>query len=63
MLGASRKSFISRLGGGRGGTGERLGGSLAAALWAASQGVQLLRVHDVAETRQALAIRAAIVGG
>ena len=63
MLGASRKSFISRLGGGCGGTGERLGGSLAAALWAASQGVQLLRVHDVAETRQALAIRAAIVGG
>jgi dihydropteroate synthase len=62
MLGASRKSFIARLGGG-GGTGERLGGSLAAALWAASQGVQLLRVHDVAETRQALAIRAAIVGG
>jgi dihydropteroate synthase len=62
MLGASRKSFISRLGGGTG-SGERLGGSLAAALWAASQGVQLLRVHDVAETRQALAIRAAIIGG
>ena len=62
MLGASRKSFISRLGGG-GGTGERIGGSLAAALWAASQGVQLFRVHDVAETRQAFAIRAAIVGG
>ena len=62
MLGASRKSFISRLGG-NGGTGERIGGSLAAALWAASQGVQLLRVHDVAETRQALAIRTAIIGG
>jgi dihydropteroate synthase len=62
MLGASRKSFITRLGGG-GATGERLGGSLAAALWAASQGVQLLRVHDVAETRQALAIRAAIASG
>jgi len=62
MLGASRKSFITRLGG-SGATGERLGGSLAAALWAASQGVQLLRVHDVAETRQALAIRAAIAGG
>jgi len=62
MLGASRKSFISRLGGG-GGTGERIGGSLAAALWAASQGVQLVRAHDVRETHQALAIRAAIVGG
>jgi dihydropteroate synthase len=62
MLGASRKSFIARLGG-DGGSGERLGGSLASALWAASQGVQLLRVHDVAETRQALAIREAILGG
>lgn len=62
VLGASRKSFIARLGGG-GGARERLGGSLAAALWAASQGVQILRVHDVAETRQALAIRQAIVGG
>jgi dihydropteroate synthase len=62
MLGASRKSFIGRLGGG-GRSGERLGGSLAAALWAASQGVQLIRVHDVAETRQALAIRAAILDG
>jgi dihydropteroate synthase len=60
-LGASRKSFIARLGGG-GGPKERIGGSLAAALWAAGQGVQLLRVHDVAETRQALAIRAAMTG-
>jgi dihydropteroate synthase len=60
LLGASRKSFIGRLGGG--GPRQRLGGSLAAALAAAAQGVQLLRVHDVAETRQALALRAAIVG-
>ncbi len=60
-LGASRKSFIGRLGGGA--PKERLGGSLAAALWAAGQGVQILRVHDVAETRQALAIREAILGG
>jgi dihydropteroate synthase len=61
-LGASRKSFIGRLGGG-GGPRERIGGSLAAALWAASQGAQILRVHDVAETRQALAIRNAVVAG
>ncbi|MGO8915163.1 MAG: dihydropteroate synthase [Stellaceae bacterium] len=61
-LGASRKSFIARLGGG-GAPKQRLGGSLAAALSAAGQGVQILRVHDVAETRQALAIRAAVAAG
>jgi dihydropteroate synthase len=61
-LGASRKSFIARLSRGEP-PKERLGGSLAAALWAAGQGVQILRVHDVAETRQALAIRQAIVRG
>jgi dihydropteroate synthase len=61
LLGASRKSFIGRLGGG--GPRQRLGGSLAAALAAAGQGVQILRVHDIAETRQALALRAAIAGG
>jgi dihydropteroate synthase len=60
VLGASRKSFIGRLCGG--GPGERLGGSLAAALWAVGQGVQILRVHDVAETRQAIALRQAIGG-
>ena len=48
MLGASRK-----LGGGAA-PNERLAASLSAALWGLSQGVQILRVHDVAETRQAL---------
>ena len=38
----------------------RLPGSLAAALFAVQQGVQVLRVHDVAETRQALALWRAI---
>ena len=61
-LSASRQSFIARLSRGEP-PKERLPGSLAAALWAASQGVQVLRVHDVAETRQALAIRQAIVRG
>jgi dihydropteroate synthase len=54
LLGASRKSFIARLTGAE--AGERLPGSLAAALLAAAQGVQVLRVHDVAATRQALAV-------
>jgi dihydropteroate synthase len=55
MVGASRKSFIGRIFGDVP-SDARLPGSLAAAMMAVSQGVQLLRVHDVAETRQALAI-------
>jgi dihydropteroate synthase len=59
VLGASRKSTIARLS--RGEPPERrLPGSLAAALYAVQQGVQILRVHDVAETRQALAVWRAI---
>jgi dihydropteroate synthase len=54
LLGASRKSFIGKLTGA--GAEERLPGSLAAALLGAAQGVQILRVHDVAATRQALAV-------
>jgi dihydropteroate synthase len=55
VLGVSRKSTIARLS--RGEPPEaRLPGSLAAAILALQQGVQILRVHDVAETRQALAV-------
>jgi dihydropteroate synthase len=54
LLGASRKSFIGTLTGAD--VEDRLPGSLAAALLAAGQGVQVLRVHDVAATRQALAV-------
>ncbi|MFA7330841.1 MAG: dihydropteroate synthase [Candidatus Delongbacteria bacterium] len=60
LLGASRKSFIGQLeetaGQPASPPDERLGGSLAAALWAAAQGVHVLRVHDVAQTRQALQV-------
>jgi dihydropteroate synthase len=55
VLGASRKSFIGRANRGEG-TEARLPGSLAAVLLGADQGVQIFRVHDVGETRQALAI-------
>jgi dihydropteroate synthase len=55
LLGASRKSFIGRLSGGAA-PGERVPGSVAAALLGAAQGVQIVRVHDVAATRQALAV-------
>ncbi len=61
LLGASRKSFLARAAspGARPGTpeappGRRLGGSLAAVAWAASQGAAIVRVHDVAETAQFL---------
>jgi dihydropteroate synthase len=54
MLGASRKSFIGHLMGAK--APDRLPGSIAAALLGAAQGVQILRVHDVAATRQALAV-------
>ena len=61
MLGVSRKSMIARLSRGEP-PDARLPGSLASALLAVQQGVQILRVHDVAETRQALALWGAIAG-
>jgi dihydropteroate synthase len=59
LVGASRKSFIPALAGAAP-PDRRLGGSLAAALAAAARGAQILRVHDVADTVQALAIWRAI---
>jgi dihydropteroate synthase len=55
MLGASRKSLIPAIAGPVL-PSERLPGSLALALHAAGLGVQWVRVHDVAETAQALAV-------
>jgi dihydropteroate synthase len=55
MLGASRKRMIGALSG-EAPVDQRLAGSLALALKAAEQGVQLLRVHDVPETVQALRV-------
>ena len=55
MLGASRKRMIGALSNEAPAT-ERLGGSLALALKGAESGVQLLRVHDVVETVQALRV-------
>lgn len=57
LVGASRKSFLAVLAerdGARPAPDARLGASLAAALVAARAGAAGLRVHDVAETRQAL---------
>ncbi len=55
LLGASRKRFIGTLSGVEE-AGARMAGSLAVALHGAAQGAQILRVHDVEETRQALAV-------
>jgi dihydropteroate synthase len=55
MLGASRKRTIGALSG-EAPPDQRLPGSLALAVKAAEQGVQLLRVHDVPETVQALRV-------
>jgi len=53
LLGASRKRFIGDLTGAPIAS-DRVPGSLAVAVMAANQGVQIQRVHDVAETRAAL---------
>ncbi|MDQ0471441.1 dihydropteroate synthase [Labrys wisconsinensis] len=61
LVGASRKSFIGKVDR-AGPADDRLGGSIAAALAAATRGADAVRVHDVAETRQALATWSAIEG-
>ena len=55
LVGVSRKSFIGAIAREPDAL-RRLPGSLAAALWAAQHGAKILRVHDVAETVQALAV-------
>ncbi len=60
LLGVSRKGFIGKLDPAEADAASRLPGSLAAALAGAAAGVAAVRVHDVAETRQALAVWAAI---
>lgn len=61
LLGASRKRFISTIGGGETAT-DRTSGSVAVALFAARRGVQMLRVHDIFATKQALDLEWAIGG-
>ncbi len=61
LLGASRKRFIGTISGAEVAR-ERMAGSVAVALFAARQGAQILRVHDVYETRQALELELALNG-
>lgn len=53
LVGLSRKSMLGAATGRR--TGERLAGSVASAVLAVERGARIVRVHDVAATRDALA--------
>jgi dihydropteroate synthase len=59
VVGSSRKSFLGRLTGRE--VHERLGGSIASAVLAVRAGADVLRVHDVRESREALAVAEAIL--
>jgi len=60
VIGTSRKSFIGKIDGSE--VDERLGGSIASSVLAAAEGADVLRVHDVAETAQAMRVAEAILG-
>jgi dihydropteroate synthase len=59
LLGVSRKSFLGKVCGGD--TEGRLAAGLACACRAVSAGVQLIRTHDVAETKRAIRMTEAIL--
>lgn len=61
LLGVSRKRFIGTLAH-VADAAARMPGSIAVALAGVAQGAQILRVHDVAETRQALTLYQAAIG-
>ena len=61
LAGMSRKSMLAAITGRP--VGERVAASIAAALLAAERGAAIVRVHDVRETRDALQIWQALVGG
>ena len=60
LLAASRKDFVGAINGR--GPGERLAGTLAAVGEGVDAGATIVRVHDVAATRDFLAVRAALRG-
>ncbi len=63
MLGASRKSFISVITGNKGAADKRIGGSLAAVFYAVRGGCRIIRVHDVAESIEAIKTIKAVESG
>ena len=52
LIGHSRKGFIGKLVGGK--STERIGGSVGVSIAMATKGIQILRVHDVQQTRDAI---------
>ncbi|MBY8974929.1 dihydropteroate synthase [Rhodobacteraceae bacterium NNCM2] len=62
LLGVSRKRFIGTISG-QAEASRRAPGSIAAGLWGIGQGAQILRVHDVAETAEALRVWQALEEG
>jgi dihydropteroate synthase len=60
LLAISRKYFLGAITGRP--PAERLAGTLAAAAWAVDAGAAILRVHDVAAVRDALAVKAVLEG-
>ena len=60
VIGASRKNFIGAITGRE--VGDRLGGSIATNVLGLVHGADVLRVHDVAETIQAVRVAERIIG-
>jgi dihydropteroate synthase len=60
LAGPSRKSFIAKATHSEAAPEQRLGGTIAACLAAADGGADILRVHDVSDVKQALALRRAL---
>ena len=55
LLGLSRKRFIKDIAK-ENDSKERIGGTVASSIFSMLQGVQILRVHDVNETNQAIKV-------
>ena len=55
LIGTSRKRFINHISGSFD-SKERIGGTLASVLYTLSQGVQIFRVHNVNEVKQAILV-------
>ncbi|WP_456389485.1 dihydropteroate synthase [Profundibacter sp.] len=60
LLGASRKKFIGDITGTQSAK-DRTFGSVAVAILAVTQGVQMMRVHDIKSTKQAISMQMAII--
>ncbi len=60
MIGLSRKSFINNLHPRNAPAETRIGGSVAGAILAIQKGADIVRVHDVAETVEAIKVMEAL---